>query len=66
MQEIGSVGVALHDAEGRPRAGLAVSGPSHGKARRVPLNVVGRADTQKPSLIRLSPAEATTKRTPPR
>ena len=27
MQEIGSVGVALHDAEGRPRAGLAVSGP---------------------------------------
>ncbi len=26
-EEIGSVGVAVHDAEGRPRAGLAVSGP---------------------------------------
>lgn len=26
-EEIGSIGVAVHDAEGRPRAGLAVSGP---------------------------------------
>jgi len=26
-QEIGSIGVALHDADGRPRAGIAVSGP---------------------------------------
>ena len=26
-EEIGSVGVAVHDAEGQPRAGLAVSGP---------------------------------------
>ena len=26
-EEIGSVGIAIHDADGRPRAGLAVSGP---------------------------------------
>ncbi|MGH2840373.1 MAG: IclR family transcriptional regulator [Solirubrobacteraceae bacterium] len=26
-EEIGSIGVAVHDAEGRPRAGIAVSGP---------------------------------------
>ncbi len=26
-QEIGSIGIAIHDADGQPRAGLAVSGP---------------------------------------